>query len=228
MKGSAEGGRKGAGGVSLRIGRDKESPRAAAKRAWQFLMPRTDPWPQMYSARRKWKTCSARWRPAASAALPRAAATVEHDPAAAKHREKVTPYDFKRPERVGKEQMRALANAARGLRPQLRRRPVGPAAEHRRGEAHQRRSAHLQRVRLQPGKPHLLQPPEGRAAGRQPDPRRQPLDPLSDHRPPAGRRPRGRSLGPPAADGNRAAAGVADHRAVSRTNSATPGRTSSS
>ena len=36
-------------------------------------------------------------------------------------REKITPYDFKRPERVGKEQMRAPADAARGFRPQFRR-----------------------------------------------------------------------------------------------------------
>ena len=57
-------------------------------------------------------------------------------PPAAIGGEKITPYDFKRPERVGKEQMRALADAARGFRPQLRRRAVRLAAEHRRGQAH--------------------------------------------------------------------------------------------
>ncbi len=30
-------------------------------------------------------------------------------------REKITPYDFKRPERVGKEQMRALQTCTKGL-----------------------------------------------------------------------------------------------------------------
>src|SRR5687768_13140726 len=33
----------------------------------------------------------------------------------ARHREKVTPYDFKRPERVGKEQMRALQSLHEGF-----------------------------------------------------------------------------------------------------------------
>ena len=35
--------------------------------------------------------------------------------AVAKPREKVTPYDFKRPERVGKEQMRALQTLHEGF-----------------------------------------------------------------------------------------------------------------
>ena len=35
--------------------------------------------------------------------------------AAAKHKEKITPYDFKRPERVGKEQMRALQTLHEGF-----------------------------------------------------------------------------------------------------------------
>src|SRR5512136_225081 len=34
---------------------------------------------------------------------------------AVKHREKITPYDFKRPERVGKEQMRALQTLHEGF-----------------------------------------------------------------------------------------------------------------
>jgi len=37
------------------------------------------------------------------------------EPAPPKHREKVTPYDFKRPERVGKEQMRALQTLHEGF-----------------------------------------------------------------------------------------------------------------
>ncbi len=110
-----------------------------------------------------------------------------------------------------------LADPARRLRPQLRRRPVRPAPHHRRSQAHQRRPADLQRVRLQPGEPHLLQPAEGRAAGRQPDPRHQPVDPLSDHRPAAGGRQGGQVFAShPPADRNRAAAGRADHRAGHR------------
>ena len=53
-----------------------------------------------------------------------------------KHREKISPYDFKRPERVGKEQMRLAADDARGFWAKLRRGPVGFAAHHRRAEAH--------------------------------------------------------------------------------------------
>ena len=55
-----------------------------------------------------------------------------------KIREKITPYDFKRPERVGKEQMRRFADAARGFRPQLCGGTVGDAAEHGGSETHQR------------------------------------------------------------------------------------------
>ena len=105
-------------------------------------------------------------------------------------REKVTPYDFKRPERVGKEQMRALQTLHEGFGRNFGAALVRPAAEHRRGQAHQRRPVDLQRVRLQPRKPDLLQPAPGRAAGRQPDPRYQSVDPLSDHRPAARRRTR--------------------------------------
>ncbi len=49
---------------------------------------------------------------AASAPLARPARSV---PAATRSREKVTPYDFKRPERVGKEQMRALQSLHEGF-----------------------------------------------------------------------------------------------------------------
>ena len=45
---------------------------------------------------------------------------------AARPREKVTPYDFKRPERVGKEQMRALQIAARRASAAISARPSRP------------------------------------------------------------------------------------------------------
>ena len=107
------------------------------------------------------------------------------------------------------------ADDARGLRPQFRRGALGPAADDRRGQAHERRSAHLQRVRVQPGEPDLLQPDQRRAARRAADSRHQPVDPVPDHRPAAGRRQRHGAAGPPAAHGDRAAARVADHRPVS-------------
>ena len=71
----------------------------------------------MYSARRKSKACSARWRRRAVAARRRssAAARCPVGPAPPRLREKVTPYDFKRPERVGKEQMRALQSLHEGF-----------------------------------------------------------------------------------------------------------------
>ncbi|HUG67285.1 MAG TPA: flagellar motor switch protein FliM [Pirellulaceae bacterium] len=50
--------------------------------------------------------------PAASAPL---AKSSRQTPAATRSREKVTPYDFKRPERVGKEQMRALQSLHEGF-----------------------------------------------------------------------------------------------------------------
>ena len=65
------------------------------------------------------------------------------------------------------------ADDARRLRPQFRRGPLGPAADDRRGEAHQRRSAHLQRIRLQPRESDLLQPDQRRAARRAVDSRHQ-------------------------------------------------------
>ena len=153
--------------------------------------------------------------PPAAGAAPARSPRGRAPAALTKPREKVSPYDFKRPERVGKEQMRALANAARGLWPKFRRRALGAAAQHRRSQADQRRSVDLQRVRVQPGESDLLQPAAGRAAGRQPDSRHQPVDRLSDHRPAVGRRPRKRTVGPAAADRDRAAAGLADHDAVS-------------
>ena len=179
-----------------------------------------------FSAKPKSKACSARWIGARRGASARPPASGSRRRAT---REKIAPYDFKRPERVGKEQMRALANAARGFRPQFRRGALGPAADHRRSEAHQRRSAHLQRIRLQPGKPDLLQSAQGRAARRQSDSRHQSVDPLSDHRPAAGRRQRdGHASVAAAADRNRTAARVADHRSVSGTRCSTPGKTCSS
>src|SRR5213596_3447739 len=51
----------------------------------------------------------------AGAAKRPAAAATPAPGAAAKAREKVTPYDFKRPERVGKEQMRALQTLHEGF-----------------------------------------------------------------------------------------------------------------
>jgi len=55
---------------------------------------------------------------AAAPAAPAAAAATEKAPAgfvSGKPREKITPYDFKRPERVGKEQMRALQTLHEGF-----------------------------------------------------------------------------------------------------------------
>src|SRR5689334_509543 len=54
-------------------------------------------------------------RTAAPAARPAPAAAAPPPGAPAKPREKVTPYDFKRPERVGKEQMRALQTLHEGF-----------------------------------------------------------------------------------------------------------------
>ncbi|MEO8497054.1 MAG: flagellar motor switch protein FliM [Planctomycetota bacterium] len=52
--------------------------------------------------------------PAASAAMQRPA-VARQAPTASRSREKVSPYDFKRPERVGKEQMRALQSLHEGF-----------------------------------------------------------------------------------------------------------------
>jgi len=53
--------------------------------------------------------------PAAAAATSPLARTARQTPTSTRSREKVTPYDFKRPERVGKEQMRALQSLHEGF-----------------------------------------------------------------------------------------------------------------
>ena len=57
------------------------------------------------------------------------------------------------------------------------------------------------------GNAHLLQPPEGGAAGRLPDALDRAVDPLPDDRPRAGRRARRRAAALPAAERHRASAG---------------------
>lgn len=52
---------------------------------------------------------------AAAAPPPPSTAAVDSGPVLPKPREKITPYDFKRPERVGKEQMRALQTLHEGF-----------------------------------------------------------------------------------------------------------------
>ena len=89
-------------------------------------------WPRKYSARRKWKICSARCRPASgSGTAPLAVAERVDRPGAAgpRPREKITPYDFKRPERVGKEQMRALQTLHEGFGRNFGAALSGPAAQ---------------------------------------------------------------------------------------------------
>lgn len=54
-------------------------------------------------------------RPRAAAPAKRVPPAAEAPPSPLRTREKVTPYDFKRPERVGKEQMRALQNLHEGF-----------------------------------------------------------------------------------------------------------------
>ena len=62
-----------------------------------------------FSARRKSKVCSARWIAASRTSIADAATS------RIRHREKISPYDFKRPERVGKEQMRSLQTLHEGF-----------------------------------------------------------------------------------------------------------------
>ena len=83
-----------------------------------------------------------------------------------RHRDKISPYDFKRPERVGKEQMRSLQTMHEGFGRNFGASPFGAAADDRRSETDERRSTHVQRVRFQPGEPDLLQPDQRRAARR--------------------------------------------------------------
>ena len=112
------------------------------------------------------------------------------------HREKITPYDFKRPERVGKEQMRALqtlhegfgGNFGAALSALLR-----TIVEVKLTSVDQLTYSEFVFSLDNPTCFNLL---EGRAAGGQPDPRHHSLDPLSDHRPHVGRGPRGRTAGP--------------------------------
>ena len=141
-----------------------------------------------------------------------------------KHRDKISPYDFKRPERVGKEQMRSLQTMHEAFGRNFGASLSALLADDRRAEAHERRSAHLQRIRLQPRKPDLLQPDQRRAAGRPVDSRHQPVAPVPDHRSAAGRRQRSGHRRPPAAHRNRAAARFADHRSVLQRNEARLGK----
>ncbi len=104
-------------------------------------------------------------------------------------RQKITPYDFKRPERVGKEQMRALQtlhegfsrNFSAGLSAMLR-----SVVEVKLTSVDQLTYSEFVFSLENPTCFNLL---SRRAARRAPDPRNQPLDPLSDHRPVARRRP---------------------------------------
>ena len=105
-------------------------------------------------------------------------------------REQVAPYDFKRPERVGKEQMRALQtlhegfgrNFAAGLSAMLR-----SMVEVKLTSVDQLTYSEFVFSLENPTCFNLL---KADAAGREPDPRHQPVDPLPDHRPALGRRPR--------------------------------------
>ena len=103
-----------------------------------------------------------------------------------RHREKVSPYDFKRPERVGKEQMRVAANDARRLRPQFRRplsRPCcGRIVEVKLTSVDQLTYSEFVFSLENPTCFNLInaEPLEGQL-----DPRHQPVDPVSDHRPAA-------------------------------------------
>ena len=121
-------------------------------------------------------------------AQPAATASLSGIPGPA--REKITSYDFKRPERVGKEQMRALQSLHEGFGRNFGGGTLRAAAKHRGSQTHQRRSAHVQRIRLQPGESDLLQSAHRQAPGRQPHPGHQPLHPVSGHQPPAGWRQR--------------------------------------
>ena len=132
-----------------------------------------------------------------------------------RHRDKISPYDFKRPERVGKEQMRALQTMHEGFG-----RNFGAAlsallrtiVEVKLTSVDQLTYSEFVFSLENPTCFNLL---NADAARRAADPRHQPVDPVSDHRPPAGRRQRPGAAGPPAAHRDRAAARVADHRPVS-------------
>ena len=136
-----------------------------------------------------------------------------------KIREKITPYDFKRRSASARNKCGPCRRIHEGFGRNFGA-AVHAAADDRGSEAHQRRPAHLRRVRVQPGKPHLLQPAQGGAAGREPDPRHQPFDSLPHHRSALGGRTRRGRDRPPPLDRNRTPPGVADHQLVPRSASA--------
>ena len=142
-----------------------------------------------------------------------------------KPREKVTPYDFKRPERVGKEQMRALQTLHEGFS-----RNFGAAlsgllrsiVEVKLTSVDQLTYSEFVFSLENPTCFNLLraEPLEGNLIL---DINPSILYPIIDRL--LGRRPRSWPAGPPAADRNRAAAGVADHEFVPGAIAATPGKT---
>ena len=157
-------------------------------------------------------------RPPPSIAAPRAAA---------KHREKITPYDFKRPERVGKEQMRALQTLHEGFG-----RNFGAAlsallrsiVEVKLTSVDQLTYSEFVFSLENPTCFNLLkaEPLEGNLIL---DINPSILYPIIDRLLGGGRE--SGAAGPPAADGNRTAAGLADHRACFSTSCTTPGKTCS-
>ncbi len=164
---------------------------------------------------------------AAMAAQTAAGAGARAAGCAASRREKITPYDFKRPERVGKEQMRALQtlhegfgrNFGAGLSALLR-----SIVEVKLTSVDQLTYSEFVFSLENPTCFNLLkaEPLEGNLIL---DINPSILYPIIDRLLGGGRE--GGPAGPPAADRNRAAAGLADHRPVSRTSCATPGRTCS-
>ena len=129
-------------------------------------------------------------------------------------REKITPYDFKRPERVGKEQMRALQTLHEGFGRNFGAALSALLAHDRRSEAHQRRSAHLQRVRVQPRKSRPASTCSRRSRSKGNlilDINPSILFPIIDRLLGGGNE--AGATGPPAAHRDRAAACLADHRA---------------
>ncbi len=94
---------------------------------------------------------------------------------------RILAYDFKRPERVGKEQMRALQSLHEGLGRNLGL-SFSSLANDYRSQVDQCRPIDLQRVRLQFGDSDLLQSLEADAVGGKLDSRYQPFPSLSDYR----------------------------------------------
>ena len=132
----------------------------------------------------------------AASAAERSAAAGDRGSRRREPREKIVPYDFKRPERVGKEQMRALQSLHEGFG-----RNFGAAlsallrtiVEVKLTSVDQLTYSEFVFSLENPTCFNLLraEPLEG-----QPDSRHQPVDPLSDHRPAARRRQRSRSASP--------------------------------